>query len=400
MTRKRVVLLFVLLIFTVPLVVYKSVVFRLLGRPRIVWQYRGTVWVNPGRKNLALAPDQTLYVQTDHLEVVDRQGVLKWQSRQYGLPAIARDGTAYVWFMHDSGFALRALGPDGQELWTSKIDGKIPGLEQPEWITGISLGPHNELYTGGYYLRGFHPDGSMAWQLGEPTDKFFYSRPLVGSDGTIYVARSLGIAGDPGFRVNLLAVAPDGNELWNREIYDNFAHFLPAPDHRVLAVNFNGSVYPGVVPHVPGYWISSSGETAEVPKALQEQKYMVLTARDVYVIGFPERLQKISYSGSLQCETRPFNVASVPVVARDGTVYVGDDSGLLAFASNCWQAWRLEFGTKIRDVILGDDGSIYALGEDGIVRTIHELFGNGGLRARGWPDQTHDSRNSNSAAQE
>jgi hypothetical protein len=118
------------------------------------------------------------------------------------------------------------------------------------------------------------------------------------------------------------------------------------------------------------------------------------------MIGSPERLQKISYSGSLQCESHPFNVESVPVVARDGTVYVGDDTGLLAFASNCWQAWRLEFGTKIRDVILGDDGSIYALGEDGIVRTIHELFANGGLQADGWPDQTHDSRNSNSAARE
>ncbi|HQD38534.1 MAG TPA: InlB B-repeat-containing protein [Candidatus Avimonas sp.] len=78
-------------------------------------------------------------------------------------------------------------------------------------------------YPGTYTLFAFSPDGEMLWSydLGLPS----YSQPLVGTDGTIYVATVNGINDENEFYSTsygygssyIFALNPDGSEKWVKE---------------------------------------------------------------------------------------------------------------------------------------------------------------------------------------
>jgi outer membrane protein assembly factor BamB len=280
--------------------------------------------------------------------------------------------------------SLKALRSDGQEIWGVAIDSS-------DWIAGIALGPGGEIHTGGTRLRNFLRDGRLAWQVGDPADHLLYWRPVVGENGSVYAVMQSGAYREPVYRATLDAFDSAGSEQWNPDAHYHAARIPPLAEGPVLAVGIN--ITKPMVTQNPGYWISSTGVPAGIPPATA--KTNVLAGGMLYSVS--ERIAILDPSGKARCETSPFNSYSAPVVAKNENVYIGGETEVLAFGGNCSEQWRLQVGTEIKSVAIGDEGAVYMSGDDGTVRCIGESVNNGGLAPDGWPDENHDSRNSNSA---
>ena len=75
---------------------------------------------------------------------------------------------------------LYAINPDGSLKWKYETDGGID-FSKP------AIGSDGTIYVGSedYYLYAINPDGLLKWKY--KTDGEIYSCPAIGSDGTIYV---------------------------------------------------------------------------------------------------------------------------------------------------------------------------------------------------------------------
>lgn len=231
----------------------------------------------------------------------------------------------------------------------------------------------------------------MAWQVGDPEDDLVYSRPVVSENGSVYAVTQSGAYREPGYKATLRAFDSAGSEQWNLDVHYHEARSFPLAEGRVLATGIN--IAKPMVTQDPGYWISSTGVQAGIPPSAAKTNVLAAGMLD----SVSERIAIVDPSGKARCETGPLNSYSAPIVAKNGNVYIGGETEVLTFGGNCSEQSRLEVGTQIKSVALGDDGALYASGDDGTLRCIRESVNNGGLGPDEWPDENHDSRNSNSA---
>ena len=150
----------------------------------------------------AIGDDGTIYIGSAdrYLYAMYPNGTLRWRFETGGWikshPSIADDGTIYF----DSfDYYLYALYPDGTLRWKIKA---------ASGCGSAAIGVDGTIYIGAYdgYLYAIYPNGTIKWSLNiGNTD---HSSPAISADGTIYVC--------PGN--NIVAVDPNGSELWREEI--------------------------------------------------------------------------------------------------------------------------------------------------------------------------------------
>jgi outer membrane protein assembly factor BamB len=150
----------------------------------------------------AIGDDGTIYIGScdNYLYALYPNGTLRWRFGTGGWikshPSIADDGTIYF----DSfDYYLYALYPDGTLRWKIKA---------ASGCGSAAIGADGTIYICSYdgYLYAVYPNGTIKWSLSiGNTD---HSSPAISADGTIYVC--------PGN--NILAVDPNGSELWRKEI--------------------------------------------------------------------------------------------------------------------------------------------------------------------------------------
>jgi outer membrane protein assembly factor BamB len=131
----------------------------------------------------ALGADGTIYVGTGlgRLHAVAQNGTERWSVQTEGLiessPAIAPDGTIYFG-SHDR--TLYALNPQGAVKWKFETRGEI--------FSSPAIGADGTIYFGSrdQRLYALAPDGSLKWEYF--TNGWVDASPALGADGTIYFA--------------------------------------------------------------------------------------------------------------------------------------------------------------------------------------------------------------------
>jgi outer membrane protein assembly factor BamB len=81
----------------------------------------------------------------------------------------------------------------------------------------------------------------------------------------------------------------------------------------------------------------------------------------IVVSGWDDKLHAYDFQGQLQWEL-PGQWTGDPVIASDGTIYVGDTEGVVALRENGTQLWRVPV-TRAGSLTLADDGTIYVPGQ-------------------------------------
>jgi outer membrane protein assembly factor BamB len=270
---------------------------------------------------------------------------------------------------------------------------------------------------GGAPLSGKSVSGRVKWQYKSTGSAV--SHPAVGSDGTIYVGTSRG----------LQAVSPDGNSLWmatlnqagvpvvsgDGTIYLDIQHglmFGVSQDGQLVWRPQFGLTGFGAPPALgPGptlYFLNTTADTfplvpnsseerlwslASLPPGMQVPRIRlpwtggtdlllrhtapVLTRNGSVLVPYHNVLRSISAHGSLEWESQlTSGTLGQPALANDGSIYVGDDQGVLFAAEPSGSVkWRFEAGVTGTPVIdtegviyFTDGNAVYAVNPDGALK--------------------------------
>jgi len=203
------------------------------------------------------------------------------------------------------------------------------------------------------HIRAYNPDGSLKWVF-NPEDisseykgADFESCPVIGSDGTFYIA-----AGYPG---GMYAINPDGTLKWNK------------PGKGNLTIGPNDTIYCGGSTGV--YAFDSNGDQKWFYEtAVAEQATAVGLDGTVYAgktnSGQGDgRLIAIDSNGSFKWEyTVGVTPLTPPIVGSDGTIYIGTYWYLYAVSPDGTLKWKYDTGGhdyKFASPAIGPDGTIY-----------------------------------------
>ncbi len=161
----------------------------------------------------AISDDGTIYIGSmdRYLYALYSNGTLRWRfatgSEIKGSASIAPDGTIYV--PSFDGY-LYALYPNGTMKWQASTGGSIAAA-------GVALAEDGTIYVGTEQLRAFYSNGTLKWTT-NVHGSIYGTVPAVSADGTIYVSAS----------GSLVAVNPDGTELWRKTLSNEQVRSSPS----------------------------------------------------------------------------------------------------------------------------------------------------------------------------
>ena len=288
---------------------------------------------------------------------VAASGSFKWSFATggsiYSSPAIALDGSIY--FGSDDG-KLYALHPDGSEDWNYTTGDMVRSAP--------AIGADGSIYFGSddNKLYALNPDGSENWNY--PTGGVVRSSPALAADGGIYFGSADG---------KLYALNPDGSEDWNYTS-GNAIHSAPT-------ISSEGIIYFGDSSGIV-HELNSSGDvqrffasagaiyTSVALDPANDQLYFSNRNGNIYALSTSSAASWDSSLWSFAAN----NLDSAPVVAEDGTIYIGsfDDARLYALATD---------GSILSDKFYSSAGAINATGTLGADARIYFSSGNSNLYA-------------------
>jgi outer membrane protein assembly factor BamB len=257
------------------------------------------------------------------LYALSNTGEVVWEyphEASFGLDAaIGPDGTAYARY----GDYLAAVSPEGTKLWEQSND---------YWDAGPTVDLNGTLYlsdwtpvSGDSRLLALGSDGGLLWS--HPVATSILVRPAIGLDGTIYVATSRGASQDS----LLLAISPAGTLKWQHD-------FSPLTGVNIewLAVSEAGDILCG---DGCGIWALRADGSLKW-----------------------EQLDCSSYLG-------------YGAVASDGSVYIGDEDGVLhafsgATGAHVWQTEVTDLGYITEAPAIDVDGTLYVSTDHGLVACL------------------------------
>ena len=329
---------------------------------------------------------------TDHTE-----GTLKWSFETgdgiESSPAIGPDGTVYVG-SHD-GF-LYAVLPDGREAW--RFDAG-PALYDARWDVwkaimsspAVALDGTIYVYSSADYLFAVNPDGTEKWRFYVKWSNDFWSSPTIAPDGTIYIGSARN-DGAREFPSGLYAVNPDGTEKWRYPIGSGVTTspaigadgtiYVAAADPatekgKIFALDSRGRLR---WVFTTEYWMESS------PAVGPDGTIYIGSGRrgKVYALH-PDGREKWRF----QAEG---GVSATPAIGEDGVIYIGSwDLNFYALdAGDGTEIWRYQTGEAFEGVsssaaigadgtiyVGANDGKLYAFTPDGMVKWFFETPGSG-----------------------
>lgn len=340
------------------------------------------------------------------------EGSLKWSfPAGAGDPAIATDGTIYI---GAGGYYLYAVNPDGSEKWETKmtgwittspavgpdgtiyvgsVDGKLNAINPngvPKWSYDAVGGINKALAIdskGTVYIAGtrnlvaVNPDGTHKWS----SNIICESSPAVGSEGTIYVAS---------YNEGLIAFNPNGSRKW-------YVDGLGTLQQASLAIGADGTVYLGarsdhnlyaIRPNGTKKWSFRTGEIGTSPVIASDGTIYVGSWSGDY------KLYAIRPDGTEKWSIEPVCwLASSPTIGSDGTIYVGGNNHrLYAFNPEGTERWSFQTGCMVfSSPAIGTDGTIYIAPNDGNLYAINSS--SKGLASSPWPMFCHDVKHTGAA---
>jgi outer membrane protein assembly factor BamB len=271
----------------------------------------------------------------------------------YSSPAIGPDGTLYV---GSGSSALHAISPDGAELWRHAVGG---------WIySSPAVAADGTIYFGSWdeNVYAVNPDGSRKWRFA--TDGAVFSSPAIGPDGTVYIGSLDG---------SVYAISGDGALKWR------FPTGGPVEASPALAAD--GTIYVGSWDGM-FYAITPAGQEKWKVNTTQPITSSAVVRGDGVVIfgdrgersqaAKKGRVRALNSDGSSRwthADTTDIFLSS-PVVAPDGTMYIGTlDGFLLAFEGaaspvslySAWPMFRRDAAHTGRSPVRGTQGRLINL---------------------------------------
>jgi outer membrane protein assembly factor BamB len=277
-----------------------------------------------------------------------QNGAVKWKfcaeppiGSTYGIagtPVI--DSKGRVYFSSDND-VLYALDADGMPLWEHHL-GYSPAIPMVGTDGTIYVATSN----AGPTLCAISPDGFLRWESQEVGN--LYASPVMNSDGFIIVYSSEGV---------LSKLDVDGNLIWSIQVGTSNMSEYSSPaigpsgeiyvgsrDHNLYAVSPSGSVM----------WMFETGyEIGDAP-SIASDGAIYIASRDTYVYA-------LSPDGSLDWQyPTSFGVNFTPAIAADGTVYINSGYSISALTSSGDLKWRFDCKEEFRsDPTIGGDGTVY-----------------------------------------
>jgi len=273
-------------------------------------------------------------------------------------PSIGTDGILYVG-VSDGVMAVR---PNGTQHWHFNVSAEATG--QP------AVAADGTVYAliGDGYLYSLTPGGTMNWRI-LVGDYIPGSSPMIGPDGTIYVA---GARGGWGVTYYVFAIDSNGTEEWNYEVgagYRGGANTAPA-------IGPNGTIYADYT-----YGCDVWGDLWRVLVALRNDgtspwSYIFSTGEDTFGLAVAsDDTVYVSASGGLYAFdsagknvwTFPHGGAGAPSIDPHGTVYYySGDHYVYAVNPDGTEKWKIYTGNPspwAQEVpAIGCDGVLYVQG--------------------------------------
>ncbi len=270
-----------------------------------------------------------------HLYCFDTEGELQWKlllgDEFYTAPAIGSDGTIYVG--SDTG-ALLAVTPDGKLRWSFETGAEI--------ASSPSIGHDGLIYITSDSVYCLDSRRRLRWAFGagEEDPYFSFFAPAVpDAAGTVYAPNTDGF---------LYAIGPDGRLRWRAPV--------PEEDeiHPEVIIGPADTLYLGtdsdyLCRKPPRGTIVHIYETEDIivaPPALAANGTLYFLPDDGYFYALSSR-GRLLWRYEIAADDKDLYFASAPVIAPDGTVYVGSwDGGLFAFkgdappADTPWPQYR------------------------------------------------------------
>lgn len=283
------------------------------------WQFQtlGSIYSAP------VVGKQAIYLTSTDGSVysISYSGTENWRFKTdkaiYSTPALSKDA---VYVGCDDG-NLYAIAHFGKLLWKYQTGDEIVGSP--------TIGKDGTIYTASDAIYALTPNGKKKWRYQPPEDyeTYFFASPALGSDGTIYLGGTDGAlyAITNNGRLKFRAPTPDEDEIRACVVLDkNDVAYFGAQD--------------GIL-----YKKEKYGEVTQ----LFETDYYIFstpaldTLRNIYFVsddGFFYCLRpdgKLLYKWEIAQDTKEIEMmfSSSPIIADDGTVYVGSWEGKL-FAFN------------------------------------------------------------------
>ena len=334
-------------------------------------------------QTVALGNDGTIYASinyTNKVFAINPDGTEKWVFSAGGdiesPPCVGADGTIYF----GAGTKLYAVNPDGTEKWTFTSPMNEPGIP--------AEGMDGTIYCfWDYYgamisprIYAIHPDGTEKWHI-EATryNAVTASELAIGPDGTIYST----------YDNHLHAIHPNGWVKWTSEYYSQFdapaigkdgTLYFPTGSDNVVALNPDGTKkWEYVVNDDPNYRCS--------PVIDSQGALYILRTR--WNSSGGRKLVCLNPDGTLKWEFALTSTASAtPAIGADGKIYFCTwDDELIAVNPDGTEAWRTIGETS---PVIADDGTIYV----GKGYTLYAILSSSlGLADSPWPRFQQNNQN-------
>ena len=329
----------------------------------------------------------TIYVggADGKLYVFSSNGKLKWtygtRSPIFGSPTVGVDGTVYIsnW-MNSTTYAINSKG---KLLWKYTTGDYNFGSSPTIGADGIIYVSTTNMTNGTLYA--FYPDGKLKWKYNK-MGIIYGSSPVIGPNGTIYLTDYNGM---------LYAMNPDGTLKWSYTLkyvsgdVDYFASMYyntPSigPDGTIYLVNYESRYTLWLTPYTQHEYVNPTGSSLF---AVTDNGTFATLKWSPYLIG--EHLYgapTISYNGTIYVtgETKlyaivdngtnanslwplPYNKGTAAndgftsaVIGGDGTIYIGNSTGLQAVNPDGTSKWFYTTSGGIGSFLaIGADGTLY-----------------------------------------
>jgi eukaryotic-like serine/threonine-protein kinase len=321
------------------------------------WEYLTAVYYSP-----TIGNDGTIYITgyTGNIHAIDGlTGMKKWESLVDGpihsSPLISSDGTIYF----SSGFYSRNQRLNAIDLLTGgkKWEFIFPDDYQPY---GIAIGPNGIIYVGTQYLNTDYGylqaidgrTGMKKWEFS--TNGSVRPTPAIGADGTVYIGAA---------NSNIYAIdGITGAKKWEYSVNSSVYYSSPV-------VGSNGTIYIGT-----SEIASDNGSLYALDETTGAKKWITSTGKPIhsiaigyhgnlYVRGSFTTLYAFSEATGTQIwEFYLTGSGSNPVVDSDETVYIGTNiNKLYAIDGNSGvKKWEFIADTGLQSApAIGSDGTIY-----------------------------------------
>ncbi len=353
-------------------------------------------WVYPTGLSIhrsipSIGADGTIYVGSMNycLLALNPDGTLKWKyntnDQMEAGPSIAKDGTIYCGPRDGE---LYAINPNGTKKWSFKAGTMNSTVSFP------AIGANGTIYIGCYDSKVYavNPDGTQIWAF-TTAGHMMESSPAIAADGTLYIGSTdnklYAISGGGNTTISTIAItSPKGGEQWQQGTAHPITWTSTGNPGNVKIELFKGGLLNSAITAT----VANSGTFNWTIPAAQaigtDYRVKISSVADATVTSqsaanfaintgtvksndpWPIYHHDMQHTGRStfngpasptviwKYASGPF--ASSPVVKADGTIYVGNNTNLLALDATGNKKWAFKSNASVlASPGIGSNGTVY-----------------------------------------